>query len=136
MPDTPTPKFIEGLYDAIRKRAADLAPKFGPGYGTKALTPDDLEAVWNRRSMPLEQEWNLWRQGRTPETAHLPTLTPAQIGLMVFPEREKLAKSGGRVEPSEFISWTNQTAKRMAEKRAARQAAAPPMEGADPDGMV
>jgi hypothetical protein len=135
MPDTPTPHFIEGLYQAMRKRAADLAPHFAPGYGTKAMTPDDLDAVWNRRAMPLEQEWELHRQKKDDGT---PLYTPAQIGLLVFPEREKLAKSGGRVEPSEWISWSNQQAKRQAAKREAQQRqleTPPPMEG-ESNGLV
>lgn len=129
MPGTPTPEFIEGLYDAMRKRAADMAPSFAPGYGTKKMTPEDVETVWNRRAMPVEQEWELWRAVK-PDGS--PMYTPAQIGMQVFPEREKFAKSGGRVEPKEWITFANQTAKRMAAKREAQQAAlsAPPMEGA------
>jgi hypothetical protein len=123
-----TPAFIEGLYEAMRKRAADLAPNFAPGYGTKEMTPEDVDLVWNRRVMPVEQEWELWRQTKPDGT---PMYTPNQIGLLVFPDREKFAKSGGRVEPAEWIPFVNQTAKRMAAKREAQAALSPdPMEGA------
>ena len=120
MPSEPTPKFIEGLYEAMRKRAADLAPHFSPGYGTAELDSEDLETLWDRRAMPLEKEWELHRAMKTDGT---PLYTPAQIGQLVFPERAKLAASGGRVEPKEQIKWVNRTAQRMAEKRAQRQAA-------------
>ena len=121
-PKMPSDDFLAGLYETMRGRAAGLAPHFQPGYGATELDGDDLETVWNRRAMPIEKEWELWRQGRTPETAHLPMLSPEHIGLLVFPDREKLAKSGGRVEPHEFISWTNAMAKRMAAKRDAQAA--------------
>lgn len=133
MPDLqqPGPAFLEGMYQAIRSRAAGMAPRFQPGYDATELDGDDLEVVWNERAMPLEQEWELHRAMKPDGT---PLYTREQIGLMVFHKREKLAKSGGRVEPKEWISWTNQTAKRMAAKREARAAAqaalAPPtMEG-------
>lgn len=134
MAGTPTPEFIEGLYNAMRKRAADMAPHFAPGYGTKEMTPEDTELVWNRRAMPVEQEWALWRAVKEDGT---PMYTPAQIGMQVFPEREKLAKSGGRVEPKEWITFSNTLAKRMAAKREGQQQAAmaaPPMMEGDPNG--
>lgn len=113
-------KFLEGLYQAMRRRAADLAPHFKPGYDAKELTEDELETVWNRRFLTLEEEWALWRE-RNPDGT--PKHTPEMIGRMVFQQREPLAKAGGRIEPKEQIGWVNQTAQRMARKRAERQAA-------------
>src|SRR5688572_9510132 len=93
-----TPAFVKGLYEAMKKRAADIAPQFAPGYGTKELTPDDAYEIWHRRAMPLEKEWALW--GETlPDGS--PKYTPEQIGLLVFPDREKYVKSGGRIEPKD-----------------------------------
>lgn len=121
-------EFLEGLYQTIRKRAAGMAPNFSPGYDSKELDGDDLETVWNRRAMPLEDEWELHRAVQ--EDGVTPLYTKEQIGLLVFPDREKLAKSGGRVEPSEWIRWVNFQAKRMAAKREAQAAMQPaPMEG-------
>lgn len=130
MPDTgPSPEFLKGLYEALRGRAAGLAPHFQPGYDSAELDGADVETLWHRRSMPLEAEWALHR-ARNPDGT--PTYTREQIGLMVFKDREKLAKSGGRVEPKEWIAWTNSTARRMEKKRAAREtseAPTPPAEG-------
>jgi len=120
-------EFLEGLYQTIRKQASGMAPKFSPGYDSAELDGDELETVWNRRAMPIEQEWALHRAVKEDGT---PLYSRRQIGLMVFPDREKLAKSGGRVEPHEWISWTNQTARRMAQRRAERAALMPePLDG-------
>jgi len=134
MAGKPTPEFIEGLYEAMKARAASLAPHFTPGYGSKAMNADDEDVVWNRRKIPVEQEWELWRQKKPDGT---PMFTPSQIGLMVFPDREKFAKSGGRVEPKDWITFANRTAQRMAAKREAQQQSAemsaPPMTEGAPD---
>lgn len=111
--------FLEGLYQAMRKRAEGLANHFKPGYDTKELTPDDVETIWNRRHLTIEQEWELWRAVNPDGT---PMYTPEMIGSMVFKDREGLIRSGGRVEPKEWTRFANQTAKRMAERRAQRQA--------------
>lgn len=135
MPSGPDDAFLEGMYQTMRKRAESMAPHFRPGYGAKELDGDELETVWNRRALTLEQEWELHRA--VAEDGVTPRYTREQIGLLVFPDREKLAKSGGRVEPKEWISWVNSTAKRMAARRAAREAAlnAGSPEGST-DGMV
>lgn len=112
--------FLEGLYRAMRRRAETLAAHFQPGYDAKELDGDDFEALWNRRHLTIEQEWELWRARNTDGT---PMHTPEMIGSMVFRDREKLIKSGGRVEPKEWISFANTTAKRMAAKRAQQQSA-------------
>ena len=127
-------EFLEGMYQAMRKRAESMAPHFKPGYDAKELDGDDLDTVWNRRAMSLEQEWELHRAVNEDGS---PKFTRRQIGLMVFPDREKLAKSGGRVEPAEVISWVNSTAKRMAarrEVRVAEQSTMMPMEGSPDNG--
>ena len=125
MPSGPDKDFFEGLYQSMRGRAAGMAERFKPGYGSKELDGDDLETLWNRRAMSIEQEWALHRELNQDGT---PAYTREQIGLQVFPDREKLAKSGGRVEPREFISWTNAMARRMEKKRAERaQVSAAPL---------
>lgn len=123
----PSPEFLEGLYQRMRARAAGMAPRFQPGTDSTELDGDDLETLWNKRAMPVEQEWELHRAVKEDST---PLYSREQIGLMVFPEREKLAKSGGRVEPKEFIRWANRTAQRMRARRDARAAMSPmPVEG-------
>lgn len=135
MPTGPDQAFLDGLYQTIRKRAAGMAPHFQPGYDATELDGDDLEAVWNERAMPLEAEWELHR-ALGPDGV-TPLYTREQIGLMVFPKRERLAKSGGRVEPKEWISWANSTAKRMEKRRAERAMMSPtPPEGGIDSGLV
>lgn len=112
----PNEQFLEGLYQAMRARAVDLAKQLAPDASGKELTPDEIHLLWNTRAMPLEQEWALWSQTNPDGT---PTFTPEQIGLMVFPQREGLAKRGGRVEPREQTLWANQQAKRSAARRVA-----------------
>lgn len=126
MPTGPDRDFLEGMYQQMRGRASEMAPRFKPGYGATELDGDELEAVWDKRAMSLEQEWELHRAVNEDGT---PKLTREQIGLMVFPERERLAKSGGRVEPREMIAWVNQTARRMEQRRAQRAMLPPPIEG-------
>lgn len=140
MPSGPDKTFLEGLYQAMRARAATMAPHFQPGYGAQELDGDDLETLWNHRSLTLEQEWELWR-ARNPDGT--PMYTPELIGSMVFKDREGLIRSGGRVEPKEWIGWANSTAKRMQARREAKQVAleAAPMEpiesvGESPERMV
>lgn len=134
MPQGPDDAFLEGLYQTIRKRAAGMAVHLQPGYGAKELDGDELETVWNRRAMPLEAEWELHRAKKEDGT---PLYTRRQIGLMVFPDREKLAKSGGRVEPKEVTKWVNSVARRMAAKREQQAAMRPiPTEGSIDNGVV
>lgn len=123
MPVQPTNEFLEGLYQKLKGRAAGMADLVGPGVDTEKLSDDEISALWNLRAVPIEKEWEMWRQGRTPETAHLPTMTREEIGLAVYPNREKLAKSGGRSEPKDFIPWMNKRAEKEAAKRAAQQPA-------------
>lgn len=123
--------FLRGLFDAAIERARRLSEYMSPGAGGKRMTDDEIEQAWNERAMPVEQEWELWKIGKTPETAGMRPLTPEEIGLRVFPRREKLAKSGGRVRPSEFIGWTNNYAERRRKAKEQQQA---PMMGAE--GMM
>jgi hypothetical protein len=131
----PNRDFLKGAYEAMRTRAQGIADQMKPGVGATELDSDDFETVWNRRAMSLEEEWELWRQ-RQPDGV-TPLYSPEQIGTMVFKDREKLIKSGGRVEPKEWISFANTAAKRMRAKREAREAMSPvPLEGGATDGMV
>jgi len=133
MPIQPDGPFIKGLYEKLRQRARMMAPQVDTNGQTKDLTPDEISLLWNRRHIPIEQEWELWRQGRTPETADQPQLTREEIGLMVFKDREKLAKMGGRIEPKEFVLWANKQAEKEAAKRAAAAEVAPALA---PEGTV
>jgi hypothetical protein len=124
MPTGPDEGFLEGLYQAFRSRAEGLAPMFQPGYDATEMDGDDIETVWNRRSMSLEDEWKL-HQAKNPDGS--PMYSRELIGSMVFKDREGLIRSGGRVEPKEWIAFANTTAKRMAAKREARAAAMSPL---------
>jgi hypothetical protein len=67
------------------------------------ITPEEELALWNERHLSIEQEHDLWRQG----------LTPEEIGLRMFPNREILAVSEGRAQsPSAQIQYVNSMAKR------------------------
>lgn len=111
-------EFFEGLYQQQRARAAAMAEASDVDSSVKKLTPEEFSTIWNRRAMPLEKEWELFRQRNEDGT---PTYTREQIGLMVFPDREKLAKSGGKFEPREFIKNANAIARRESAKREQQQ---------------
>lgn len=120
--------FMRGAMEAAIEKAKGLAPYFGPGYGAKKVQPDEINTAWNTREMSVEQEWDLWRQ-RKPDGS--PMYTPEEIGLKVFPHRERLAKSGGRIQPRDWIAWANQQAERQF-----KQSGQQPAEGTQTDGMV
>jgi hypothetical protein len=126
MPSGPDEGFLEGLYQAMRSRAQGMAPMFQPGADSTELTPDDKFTLWERRAIPLEQEWELWR-AKNPDGT--PMYTREQIGLMVFRDREKLSKSGGHLEPKEWIAEANHLAREASKRRAAAQMAMTPPEG-------
>lgn len=109
--------FMEGLYQQMKQRAKSMAPMLSTDEDARKLNADDVSMLWNRRSMPVEKEWELFR-ARNPDGT--PMFTREQIGLMVFPDREGLAKRGGRIEPKDQISFVNQTAQREAMKRQAQ----------------
>jgi hypothetical protein len=122
----PSSEFLDGLWEQAKARVADMAGQFAPDKAdTRKLTPDDISMLWNTRAMPLEKEWELWRAVK-PDGS--PMYTREEIGKLVFPEREKLALRGGRIEPKSQISWVNAEAKRQEAKRLAQ---APP-----PDPMM
>lgn len=114
--DEKTTTHLEGLWNRMKDMAGGMAGVYGQGYNTKPLNEHEELMLWNKRALSLDQEWALWRQGRTPETQGQPILTPEEIGLKVFPEREKLAKSGGRVEPKDWHAYI----KKMADKSEAQ----------------
>jgi hypothetical protein len=121
----PNSDFLEGLWQQARARVGDMAGQFTPDpETTKTLDSGDVETLWNLRAMPLEKEWELHRATK-PDGS--PMFTPEQIGLMVFPHRERLMKSGGRVEPKEQVRWANQMAKRQQAKRMAQPPPTDPM---------
>ena len=111
--DAPTTQFLDGLWEAVKGRAASMAPVFGSGSGGTTLSRDQIDLLWNERHLTPEQEAALWQQG----------LTPEEIGMQVFKNRERLMKSGGRIEPSQWISWANRQAQRMHDKQQAEQPA-------------
>ena len=112
----PNDDFMEGLYQQMKSRAELMAPQLAPDTDAKKLTPVDVDMLWDRRHMSLEEEWRLWRQTNADGS---PMFTREQIGLMVFRDREGLSKRGGRIEPKDQIPWTNQQAKRAEARRAA-----------------
>lgn len=113
--------FFRGLFEQMKGHAMGMAGAADADELEK-LTPDEKLMLWNRRAMPIEKEWELHREVNPDGT---PRYTPEDIGLMVFPDRERLAKSGGRIEPKEFAREANRLAKRAAERRALE---APPPE--------
>lgn len=127
--------FLRGLWDATVNKAQGMSGYMAPGLGGQKMTPDDIDEAWNHRALTVEQEWDLWRQGSTPEriAAGERKLTPEEIGMQVFPHREKLAKSAGRVQPKDWIGWVNQQANRQV-KNSEQQPAAVPAEGMTTDG--
>jgi len=100
--DKPQEDFSAGLWDAMKGSVAGVSDHFAPGFGSKELTPAEELSIWNERQLSLEQEWELWRAG----------FTPQEIGLKVFGNRQRLAKSGGRVEPADEIAYANRLALR------------------------
>lgn len=121
MPVQPDDAFMEGLYQTFMSKAKGMAP-FINSDGAKKLTPDEISLLWNKRAMPIEKEWELHR-AVNPDGS--PMYSREQIGLMVYPERERLAKSGGNIEPKAFIGQANRIAQREAAKRQAAQATEP-----------
>jgi hypothetical protein len=121
----PDDEYMEGLWQRIKAEVGQMAPMLAPDTDARKLNGDDVSMLFNKRHMSLEEEWNLWR-AKNPDGT--PMFTREMIGLMVFKDREGLAKRGGRLEPKDQIQWVNQQAKREA---ARRQAQAPP-----PDPMT
>lgn len=99
--------YAAALWERLKADASNASGIFSGQGHAKKLTLDEKLAIWNDRALSVEQEHDLWRQGRTPETAHLPILSPEEIGLKVFPKREQLYKSGGNVEPKDWIKEAN-----------------------------
>lgn len=108
MPDSKSEMLISGLWDRLKEKAKGVGGLAAPGVNMDRLTPDEELAIWNRRAIPIEQEWEMWRAGKTPE----------EIGMAVFPDREKLVKSGGRIEPSQWFAYSMKMAQKA---EAARQ---------------
>lgn len=121
--DRRSEEFMRGLFEQTVEKARGVAAYMSPGLGGKKLTPAEEEMAWSERALSVEQEWDLWRLGRTPETAGQRPLTPEEIGLQVFPKRERIAKSGGRVQPKEWVAWVNSYAERQRKKRAEQPSA-------------
>jgi hypothetical protein len=113
--------FLRGLFETTVEKARGMSAYMAPGLGGKKLSDEDVSLAWNTRALTVEQEWDLWRIGRTPETAGQRILTPEEIGMQVFPHRERIAKSGGRVQPKEWFSWVNQRAERERKKKEQQQ---------------
>lgn len=109
-------------YEMAMERARGTAGHFSPGYGTKDLTPDEeLATFMDQGETPktLEEIHEMYRQG----------LTQNQIGLVMYPKREQLYKSG-RPEPKAFIQKANALARRQGIKDSGTlEAVAPPPEG-------
>lgn len=118
----------EGLYREALERARGQAPHFQPGYGTKELTPDEIDLLWDQRALSVEQEHELWRAVNEDGT---PRYSPEEIGAQVFDQRLRLASGGGRIEPKDQHAWVNKQAKR-AEQRRAQQ---PALTESDPMAM-
>lgn len=116
----PDAAFLEGAYQALKLRVQGMAKNLTPDKEAKRLTPDEISTLWNTRHMTLEQEWELWKALKPDGT---PLYSPEAIGMLVFRDRERLAKSGGNVEPADQIKTANRIAKQEAVKRAAN---APP----------
>lgn len=124
MPIQPNEAFFAKGYELLKDRARRMAGQVASDEGAKKLSEDEISTLWNERAMPLEQEWELHRARQADGT---PTYTPEQIGLLVFPKREQLAKSGGRLEPNEVTAWANRRAEKEAAKRAAANEQMPPL---------
>jgi hypothetical protein len=119
---SPHEQMVSGLWDKLKERAGGLGGLIGKGYDATPLSEDDEAMLWSRRALSVEQEWDLWRQG----------LTPEEIGMQVFPDRERLVKSGGRIEPSQWYSRANTLAARAERTRAGQddqQSVSMPTEG-------
>lgn len=121
----PNEEFLEGLYQHLKQRVQGMATQLSPDTEvTKKLNQDEISTLWNTRGMPLDAEWEMWRQLQPDGT---PRFTPEQIGLAVFPHREGLAKRGGRIEPREQARWVNSRAQWETAKREAEAAGLPPL---------
>jgi hypothetical protein len=120
---SPGEERAKGLYQAAVEHAKGLAPHFQPGYGTKELTPDEIDLLFDQRALSVEQEHELWRATKEDGT---PMYSPEEIGTKVFPERLKLASGGGRFEPKDQHAWINKQAKRAEQRRAQQQAMTEP----------
>lgn len=108
----------QAMWERLKQDATNASGIFSGQGHSKKLSLDEKLAVWNDRALSVEQEWELWRQGRTPESIARgeKPLSPEEIGLKVFPKREQLYKSGGNVEPKDWIKEANYLAQE-AEKR-------------------
>lgn len=107
-------QFFEGLYQQMRKTAAGMAGAADADDDLKKLTLDEKLRLWDQRDMPVEKEWELHRAVNEDGS---PMYSPRQIGLMVFKNRERIAKSGGNIEPKEFIKEANRLEKLAAARR-------------------
>ena len=116
MPVQPDDVFLEGLYQTFMAHAKGLAPLISSD-GAQKLNQDEIDILWDHpRAMPIEKEWELHRAVQDDGS---PMYSPEQIGLMVWPQRERIAKSGGHIEPKDFIRAANRQAARMQVKRQA-----------------
>ena len=123
MPEGQDQEIAKMIWADMKKQAQEIAEMRGLAPGNKKLTPDEELALFMREAPDWspDKEAILLAEGKTRE----------EVGLLKYPERERLAKSGGRIQPKDWIAWANQQAERQFKKSGQQ-----PAEGTQPDGMV
>lgn len=120
--DSKTEVFISGLWDRMKERAAGMAAAYGGGMNTKKLTRDEEKLLFRARTDADG------KPGISDEEAisHLQAgMSREAVGLLMYPRREKLAKSGGRLEPKDWIDYLNRLADEVEAEDRAGEAAQP-----------
>jgi hypothetical protein len=124
--DDKTEQHLRGLWDQMKARAKGMSIVYGPGYDNKPLSREEEKTLFRQRALSVEQEHELWRATNQDGS---PMYTPERIGQLVFDQREKLAKSGGRIEPKQWIKYLNDLAAEVEDEDRQTAAASWPAEG-------
>lgn len=134
--DKPTQQFMDGLWESVKSRAEAMAPVVGSGAGGKTLNSREIDMLWAEKHLSPAQVEDLWRIGRTPESIARgeKPLTVEEISMREHGNRERLMKSGGRIEPAQWIAWANRQAQRAQDQQNAQQSPAQPLVATSPSG--
>ena len=113
-------RFGREYYEHEKEASKGLADVYGTGYQGKKLTRAEEKLIWMARvdkdGKPgiSDEEAQQWlAAGKSRE----------EVGMHMFPQREPLAKSGGRVEPKDWITFANKISDDITQQEMAMQAA-------------
>jgi hypothetical protein len=133
--DSRAERFGRDYYEHEKQASKGLAGEYGTGYGGKKLTRAEEKLIFMSRvgkdgkpGISDEEAQQMLAAGKSPE----------EVGMLMFPQREPLAKSGGRIEPKDVIDWVNKIADEIAHQELAMRSASGPSDvpQVSPQGTV